>query len=272
MTRLEIFFRKYLRLASQRLQLATLRLGLSNSVTQLSWEFFFDLIKSEGGNGVEMFKNRHLNQILMATIYCCAGLLEEERSFHQICQVLPSSQSNATWSTKVSISADTEDSCDFFTFYNEIFLPPLRKRIEALLLQFKEEKKKDSKWILNELFTTAPFPKNTSYQIAENVILNRFNRFKVWNQRDGGGTKYEWQCPYPTLQENREQMIISHEQRDEQILLPQTPSNTSQLLKISTASLFDSATEQQKRRPAPIEESQENRLKKVARRLDFSEE
>lgn len=268
-TRLEIFFRKYLRLASQRLQLATLKLGLSNSVTQLSWEFFFDLIQFEGNN--EIFKNRHLNQILLATIYCCAGLLDEERSFHQICQVL---QSNPSWLSKVSIG-ESGDSCDFYTFYNEIFIPPLKKRIEAFLIRFKEEGK-DDKWILNELFTTAPFPKNSSYQIASNVTLNRLNQIKPRNQLNSL-TKYEWQCPYPPssllpIYYNNRQNEREHEH--EQMKMPQTPSNTSQLLNNPTSLSLYSVHDHLKRRlpTDDTDESKEFRMKKVARRLDFSEE
>lgn len=266
-TRLEIFFRKYLRLASQRLQLATLKLGLSNSVTQLSWEFFFDLIKSEGNN--EMFKNRHLNQILLATIYCCAGLLEEERSFQQICQVLPTggnttSNTSSSCLSKVSIGEDGS-SCDFYTFYNEIFLPPLKKRIETFLTKFKEEGK-DDKWILNELFTTAPFPKSQTHQISSNITLNILNQIKPRNQQGQSQvTKYEWQCPFPITQE-----LPTYYGQNQMMRMPQTPSNTSQLLNIPTTSLY---SEQQKRRP-PSDDSSSNefRLKKVARRLDFSEE
>jgi hypothetical protein len=266
-TRLEIFFRKYLRLSSQRLQFATLKLGLSNSVTQLAWEFFFDLIQSEGIN--EIFKNRHLNQILLATIYCCSGLLEEERSLPQICQVLPSSQGNTTWLSKVSIG-DSGDSCDFYTFYNEIFLPHLRRRIETFLTRFKGEGKDDKwKWILNELFTTAPFPKNPSHKIASNVIvsLNRLNQFNLRNSSNSI-TKYEWQCPYPP------QDLQCHDDEHEQIRMPQTPSNTSLLLNIPTTSLYSATEKLKQRRPLTDEtdEIKEFRMKKVARRLDFSEE
>lgn len=257
-TRLEIFFRKYLRLAAQRLQFATLRLGLSSSVTQLAWEFFFDLVQSEGINeSREIFKNRHLNQILLAIIYCCAGLLEEERSLQQIYQVLPNSQNNNTW-----LSKEGGDTCDFYTFYNEIFVPPLKKRIETFLNRFEDEGK-DDKWILNELFTTAPFPLNPLHQIAANITLNRLNQPKPRIQAHST-TKYEWMSPFPSAQASTDQQKI-----------PQTPSNTSQLFNIPI-SLY-SATEQHdyhKRRP-PTDEtdaSKEFRLKKIARRLDFSEE
>lgn len=266
-TRLEIFFRKFLRLSSQRLQFATLKLGLSNSVTQLAWELFFDLVQYEGIN--EMFKNRHLNQILLATIYCSSGLLEEERSLPQICQVLPSSQSNATWLSKVSIG-EFGDSCDFYTFYNEIFLPPLRKRIETFLIKFKGEGKDDKcKWILNELFTTAPFPKNPSHKITSNVTvsLNRLNQFNLRNPSNSI-IKYEWQCPYPP------QDLQSNDDEHEQMRMPQTPSNTSLLLNIPTTSLYSPTEHLKQRRPLTDEtdEIKEFRMKKVARRLDFSEE
>ena len=283
-TRLEIFFRKYLRLASQRIQLATQKLGLNNSVKQFAWELFYDLIKSEGQSQgqadscSEMFKNRHLNQILLATIYCSAELFGQERSFQQICKVLPSSQSNTTWLTKVSIGNYEGDSCDFYTFYNEIFVPTLRKRIESFLNRFKDELK-DEHWILNELFTTAPFPQSPSHQIASNVTLtlNRLNQPKPKNQNTS--IKYEWFCPYTPTAMIPTVIVPEHQQQSYNQRIPQTPSNTSQLLNIPTTSFY--SEHDFKRRLPPLsaeeeekttDESKEFRLKKVARRLDFSEE
>lgn len=248
LTRLELFFRKYLRLAAQRIQYATLRLGLSPSITQFSWELFFELVQQEGNN--ELFQNRHLNQILLSVIYCTSHLLEDDRTFQQISQVLPSAQSQNTWLN----GFNDEKSGDFYTFYNEKFIPPLRKKIETFLKKRENSDGSDgTKWILNELFTSAPFPINYLHHMTPNITLNRLNQpkpqpSKILSQ------KYEWINPAGSSH------LIDP-------LPPQTPNSTSQLFNLSTSPVTP-----QKRHSPESSDTDDFKLKKVARRLDFSDE
>lgn len=249
LTRLELFFRKYLRLAAQRLQYATIRLGLSQSITQFSWELFFELVQHDGDGSV--FKNRHLNQILLSIIYCSCHLLEDDRTFQQISQVLPSAQSQSTWLNRFNGFNDEENG-DFYTFYNEKFIPPLRKKIETFL------KKRDdggSKWILNGLFTSAPFPINHLYHVTPNITLNRLNQPKP-PQSKISKQKYEWTNPIGT--------------ESVSVPVPQTPNSTSQLFNLSTAPI--TPQKRQSNSTSSIKEEEDFTLKKVARRLDFSDE
>lgn len=273
-TRLELFFRMYLRLAANRLQHATLRLGSSQEVTQLAWEFFYHLIQ----NDTAMFKNRHLNQILLATIYCCSRLLEQERSLQQISQVLPSTaQNNTKWLSRVATD-DPAGSCDFYTFYNEIFVPPLRKRIESFLNRKREEGDGD-KWILDGLFTTAPFPLSPVHQIGGNVTLNRLSQPKPKYRPTSAVTRYEWARPYKT--DNDDGINKSHNYNTHNISFnaphniihnhPQTPFNTSLLLN-GPSSPQTTDFHDFKRRPHEESDNNDDRMRRVARRLDFSEE
>ena len=250
LTRLELFFRKYLRLAAQRLQYATLRLGLSQCVTQLSWEFFFELVQrndaEEDDDDNFLFKNRHLNQILLSIIYCTSHLLEDDRTFQQISQVLPSVQSQSTWLNEFN----SDDTNDFYTFYNEKFIPPLRNKIEKFLKKRESTESLDS-WILNGLFNTAPFPINQFYHVTPNITLNRLNQPKLQSTTISTD-KFEWINPIENNSNSK-------------IQIPQTPSNTSQLFNWPT-----SPTTPQKRHTFSID-SDDFRIKKVARRLDFSE-
>ena len=228
-SRLELFYRKYLRLAFQRLESACQKLGLSQSVIQFSWELFVEMVQSEGcpiiGDGVDVddgvdssskssekvqifLRNRHLNQIILSVIYCTARLLDQERTFQQICQVLPSVKiNNVTCVFKNSID------CDFYAFYNEIFIPPLKKKIEKLLNLHKNAQNGSDQWLLSELFTRAPLPINPLYRITgpntnANVTLNRMNnkhckRNNNNNNNDNNNdnfpvsmSRYEWISPY----------------------------------------------------------------------------
>jgi hypothetical protein len=144
LTRLELFFRKFLRLASVRLQVATKSLGLPAAVAQMSWEFFVELVEAEGRPGrARLFQHRHLNQILMAVLYAVARMLDHERTFAQIASSLRGCQRHlgltvSSWIDPATghtapVRCDRQRSCDYFTFYNEIFLPPLQKRLLRLL-------------------------------------------------------------------------------------------------------------------------------------------
>lgn len=252
LSRLELFFRKFLRLAAQRLQLATFRLGLSPAVTQLSWELFFDLVQREGSHHQDqqdredsnLFKNRHLNQILLSTIYCSSHLLEEGRTFSQISQVLPS---NTTWLTKTR---------DFYSFYNEMFVPPLRKRIESFLQRRSEEKaaaeaEKGNLWILDGFLTTAPFPKNPQFQLTTNITVNRLNR-SAKKPRVSPTTRYEWIDPTKSK---------SKSEAD-----PSTPTQKSHLLNYSITE-----EEQPVLKRFNTDDGEGFKLKKIARGLNFSE-
>lgn len=265
-SRLELFFRKFLRLASHRLQIACTRLGLKPKVTQLAWEFFYELIQmesfssssSETQDNFLLFKNRNLNQIILAVIYCSGRLLDQERTFQQIIQVVPTVQGRSiSWLLKV-FKDHPEDSCDFFTFYNETFLPLLKDRISSFLADHNAENF-DEDWIVNELFTSAPLPSNRLHLIGGNSTASAANprreRFK------GTSTKYHWISPFTstTTQDQQPQPLI------------QTPSNTSQLLNITT----EPETDLKKREIRLIHDSgfsSDERIKKISRRLDFNDE
>ena len=259
LSRLELFFRKYLRLAAQRLQYATHRLGLSQSITQLSWELFFELVQQEDGgrNTCSLLRNRHLNQILLSIIYCASHLLEDDRSFQQISQVLPSAQSQSAW-----LKGTTSD-CDFYTFYNEKFIPPLRRKIETFLLKRGREntnllESDTSTFLLNGLFTTAPFPINQLHFVTPNITINRLNQRKSPISTD----KYEWVDPTKNTNTNTNTKTCEEK-------IPQTPTNTSQLM----FNWPPAATPQKRHNTIESESESDNnfRIQKVARRLDFSE-
>ena len=253
LSRLELFFRKYLRLAAQRLQYATHRLGLSQSITQLSWELFFDLIQQEDGgrDTCSLLRNRHLNQILLSIIYCASHLFEDDRSFQQISQVLPSAQSQGAWLKGTS-------DCDFYTFYNEKFIPPLRRKIETFLLKRENTNplEFDATIPLNGLFTTAPFPINQLHYVTPNITINRLNQRKAPISTD----KYEWIDPTKNTITNTN--TNTNEER-----IPQTPTNTSQLM----FNWPPAATPQKRHNTFESESDNNFRIQKVARRLDFSE-
>ena len=271
LTRLELFFRKYLRLAAQRLQYATIRLGLSPFVTQLAWEFFFDLVKREGHQ--TFFKNRHLNQILLATIYCSSNLVEEERTFQQICQVLPSVQIKTTW----LFTSDGRRPCDFYTFYNEIFVPSLKKRIESFLNHQQTRQQKDSlepRWILDGLFTSAPFPSTPQYQLSTNVTLNRLNQPKSESRATSTSTRtrYEWINPLEYCTNNSNNNVNSNNCDPFKLAAKiKTPSNTSQLFNFNTAAATTEDSDTRKR-PHQSQSPNDLRLKRIARKLDFTSE
>ena len=177
-------------------------------------------------------------------------------------------------------------------------MPPLKEKIETFLnhqIQNEDEVTDVNVWLLNKLFTTAPFPIDQTHQIGKNVTLNKCNRIKSNNLNlnlSSKSTKYEWMSSYTadtdtdadkygkytndttdtcdryTTNSNSIKKLNSNSTDH----LPQTPSNTCQLLNAPSSLTYEI-------RKRPIDkndnddkdDSDSERFKRIARRLNFNE-
>ncbi len=158
LSRLELVFRKLLRLAIQRLQMACSRSALDAGICQMAWEWFVELIEAEGVvtsskidsntnsntssnidsitnsntnsiiNSYDLLRNNHLNQVLMAILYTVCRLKGSPRTFHQLSSLLPCSplSTQPHWYLRVT-------GQDYYAFYNERFLPRMQQKIAKIV-------------------------------------------------------------------------------------------------------------------------------------------
>lgn len=134
---LGLFFRKFYHLASVRMQDLCEQLRITDKEVRLKiWTCFEYVIV----HSVNLMKNRHLDQILMCTVYVACKVLEFDLTFQEIMRCYrtqPQSTSNIYRSVLLSIKVNengvvTEERGDLIKFYNSVYV----KVIQNFALKF----------------------------------------------------------------------------------------------------------------------------------------
>lgn len=141
---LGLFFRKFYHLASVRMQDLCQQLNISDKEVRLKiWTCFEYVIV----NSIELMRNRHLDQILMCTVYVACKVLEIDLTFQEIMKCYrtqPQSASHIYRSvllTSVSgeknimKSTTDEERGDLIKFYNSVYV----KVIQNFALKFSSK-------------------------------------------------------------------------------------------------------------------------------------
>lgn len=155
---LEFFFRKFFRASAAVFEHLITDLGLSQAVRQNSWSLFVRGIELEAS--VRLMRGRNMLTSASCAVYSIAKLLDEDKSFSQIVRSLyPKYVSYGEgWFRKVSLMEESGEMGDIVTFYNQVYLPRMRKCIYSFkeTVPFTPEKGRNDH---NRNPLLSPFPK-----------------------------------------------------------------------------------------------------------------
>ena len=85
LTKLELFFRKFFRLLHLRLHSFTRKLNLSEGTAKNVWDTMVYALEREGN--MRLLHGRHMDQLLICSIYGICKIMDEERKFKEIINV-----------------------------------------------------------------------------------------------------------------------------------------------------------------------------------------
>jgi retinoblastoma-associated protein len=85
LTKLELFFRKLFRLLHLRLHSFSRKLSLSEATTRNIWDTMVYAIERE--DNLRLLYGRHIDQLLICSIYGICKIMDEERKFKEIINV-----------------------------------------------------------------------------------------------------------------------------------------------------------------------------------------
>lgn len=132
-SRLEFFFRKFLRMAAGRIDCICTDLQLSDFSRSACWSLFVRTLEMEVG--VRLFFRRHYIQVLIATVCSVAKFYDENRPFTRIISVLQSQLGHQAFPDslfRAVYMGPDQPTADLVKFYNDIYLPRMRDRIYKL--------------------------------------------------------------------------------------------------------------------------------------------
>ncbi len=148
---LGLFFRKFYHLASVRMQDLCEQLRVTDKEVRLKiWTCFEYVIV----HSIDLMKNRHLDQILMCTVYVACKVLEIDLTFQEIMKCYrtqPQSASHIYRSVLLTSCSDknaVEERGDLIKFYNSVYV----KIIQNFALKFSTKStSKDEPLVLSPL-------------------------------------------------------------------------------------------------------------------------
>lgn len=123
-TRLELFFRKYFRLAVRTIDAVCRGLQLPDALQEAVWRAWLGMIEFvEPAH--RLLQRRTLPQVMAALVYSVCRFHDLARTFRQIVAVLPADY-KAIW------MGEGQRPADLIAFYNQLFLPAMQQVIHAL--------------------------------------------------------------------------------------------------------------------------------------------
>ncbi|KAJ1269396.1 hypothetical protein BS78_07G208400 [Paspalum vaginatum] len=159
-TGIGVFFSKIAKLAAIRIRSLCERLQLSQQVL----ERVYSLVQQILSQQTSLFFNRHIDQIILCSIYGVAKISQLELSFKEIifgyrkqpqCKPQVFRSVYVNWPLRSRNGKIGEDHVDIITFYNEVFIPavkPLLVEVGPGASPNKNEEEKGS--------TNGPFPES----------------------------------------------------------------------------------------------------------------
>lgn len=128
--RLQVFLRKYLRLAATLLDRVCQGLSLPHKCRDLGWKLLLRGMEGE----IDLFRQRHLLQILIMIVYSVGKLCDHALTFTQIITAMRSESLLQMAGERLyrRIPLKQRDHVDIVHLYNHEFLPRMRNRIYSL--------------------------------------------------------------------------------------------------------------------------------------------
>jgi len=132
---IELFYRKVFHLASMRCRDLCNRLAIMKYFQQIWQSIVFVLTEK-----FRMLRNRHIDQMIMCSIYGISRVLSLGVTFRQIIdQYRSQPQANLKIFREIPLDNSDGSKVDIIIFYNNIFIPSM----ESFLLQFQQQQQND---------------------------------------------------------------------------------------------------------------------------------
>ncbi|XP_076823739.1 retinoblastoma-like protein 1 [Clavelina lepadiformis] len=190
---LALFFRKVYHMASVRLRDLCEQLTISSNLQSKIWTCFEHSVAKWA---FELMRDRHIDQLLMCSVYVMAKITQHDQSFQEIMQCyrsqpqaassvyrsvmiqrsstplpvasrhnLRSSSSHLTSSSQHSPTTPTETRADLIQFYNQVYIPKMRDFVK----KFNPD--------VGQVLTSplSPMPRRRSTPQSPRRVSNRHN-------------------------------------------------------------------------------------------------
>lgn len=133
-----LFFRKLYHISSNRFNELCSKLDMSEDIKAKIWTFFEILIK----RNINIFKERHLDQIILSSIYVISRLSDKPFTFYEILKFYRKlANSSSVVYRSVLIDPVNETRSDIIIFYNEVFIQEVNRYLPEFTINNNEWKK-----------------------------------------------------------------------------------------------------------------------------------
>ncbi|XP_066331028.1 LOW QUALITY PROTEIN: retinoblastoma-related protein 3-like [Miscanthus floridulus] len=149
-TGIGVFFSKIAKLAAIRIRSLCERLQLSQQVLERVYSLVQQILSQQTG----LFFNRHIDQIILCSIYGVAKISQLELSFKEIifgyrkqpqCKPQVFRSVYVHWPPRSRNGKTGEDHVDIITFYNEVFIPAVKPLLVEVGPGASPKKKEEEK-------------------------------------------------------------------------------------------------------------------------------
>ncbi|OEL36267.1 Retinoblastoma-related protein 3 [Dichanthelium oligosanthes] len=160
-TGIGVFFSKIAKLAAIRIRSLCERLQLSQQVL----ERVYSLVQQILSQQTALFFNRHIDQIILCSIYGVAKISQLELSFKEIifgyrkqpqCKPQVFRSVYVHWPPRSRNGKTGEDHVDIITFYNEVFIPAVKPLLVEVGPSASPNKKEEEKGSADGPFPESP--------------------------------------------------------------------------------------------------------------------
>ncbi|CAO2202730.1 unnamed protein product [Urochloa humidicola] len=160
-TGIGVFFSKIAKLAAIRIRSLCERLQLSQHVLERVYSLIQQILTQQ----TALFFNRHIDQIILCSIYGVAKISQLELSFKEIifgyrkqpqCKPQVFRSVYVHWPTRSRNGKMGEDHVDIITFYNEVFIPAVKPLLVEVGPGASPNKKEEEKGPVD----VGPFPES----------------------------------------------------------------------------------------------------------------
>ncbi|KAJ3681300.1 hypothetical protein LUZ60_015789 [Juncus effusus] len=160
-TGIEMFFNKVTKLAAIRIKAMCERMGLQQDVT----ERVYSLLQLILSQQTYLFFNRHIDQIILCSIYAVCKISQMSLTFKEIilnyrkqpqCKTQVFRSVFVHWPSRSQKGKTGEDYVDIITFYNEVFIPAVKPLLVDLGPTQKNKKSDGGKSTADGKFPGSP--------------------------------------------------------------------------------------------------------------------
>ncbi|CAD6245819.1 unnamed protein product [Miscanthus lutarioriparius] len=195
-TGIGVFFSKIAKLAAIRIRSLCERLQLSQQVLERVYSLVQQILSQQTG----LFFNRHIDQIILCSIYGVAKISQLELSFKEIifgyrkqpqCKPQVFRSVYVHWPPRSRNGKTGEDHVDIITFYNEVFIPAVKPLLVEVGPGASPTKKEEEKGAVDDGYFALPSSKSYYACVGESTYAfqSPSKDLKAINNRLNSGKK-----------------------------------------------------------------------------------